>query len=242
MKIPSRSREVSSFILMGKFPQPVGLRGVQVFDFTSSLNYESRKALELRALAKCKYFVEGMKALTENPRNHLVKLQYWHFSSFRDSRQNRLYVVYDAWSSTLDEHLSGLKKTLPWNKRLHILAGFMACVVYFMELIELNVISSISLSTKSILLDKSYNLHFTDVCLVHDAAYANATNGDNPKGMVYELGIFIMEVLCGIRKHHIDTQIIMQQQGHSQKVQSGCKASLTRGCILITIQAKLVLS
>ena len=113
--------------------------------------------------------------------------------------------MYDAWSSTLYEHLSGLKKTLPWNTRLHILTGFMACVVYFMELIELNVIRSISLSTKSVLLDKSYNLHFTDVSLVHDAGHVKATDGDNLKGMVYEIGIFIMEVLGGIRKHNIDT-------------------------------------
>ena len=204
LKLPSRRWEVSSSIFMGNFPQPVGLRGVQVFEY-SSLYCESTKELESRTVAKWRYFVEGMKALIDNPHNHLVKLQYWHYSSFSDSDQNRLYVVYDAWSSTLDEHLSGLKKTLPWNKRLHILAGFMACVVYFMELIELNVISSISLSTKSILLDKSYNLHFTDVSLVLDAGCVSATDKDNLEGMVYEIGLFIMKVLCGIRKDHIDT-------------------------------------
>ena len=74
-----------------------------------------------------------------------------------------------------------------------------------MELIELNVTSSISLSTKSILLDKSYNLHFTDVSLVQDPAYVNASDKDTLEGMVYEIGIFIMKVLYGIRKHHIDT-------------------------------------
>jgi hypothetical protein len=197
-------QEATSSIFMGNFPQPVGLRGVQVFEFKSSLNYESRKELEMRTMAKWRYFVKGMKALTDNPRNHLVKLQYWHYASFEDS-YSKLYVVYDPWSSPLYEHLSGVKKTLPWKKRLHILAGFIACVVYFVELIELNVIRSISLSPRSILLDKSYNLHFTDVSLVHDAGYVEATDGDNLEGMVYEIGIFIMEVLCGIGKHHIDT-------------------------------------
>ena len=90
LKVASRGREVSSSILMGNFPQPVGLRGVHVFDFDSSLNHESRKELELRTVAKCRYSVEGMKALIDNPHNHLVKLQYWHYSSFRDSDQNRL--------------------------------------------------------------------------------------------------------------------------------------------------------
>jgi hypothetical protein len=191
--------EVSSSIFTANFPQPVGLRGVQVFGFSNPLSVE----WELKRMAKCKYFIEGMKALTDNPRNHLVNLQYWHYASFEDS-YNKLYVVYDPWSSPLYEHLSGLKKTLPWSTRLHILAGFMACVVYFLELIELNVISKFSLSTKSIFLDKSYNLHFTDVSLMDEPGFVEATDGDNLKDTVLKIGNFIMDVLCGIRDGHLN--------------------------------------
>ena len=49
-----RDWEFTSSIFMRNFPQPVGLRGVQVFEFDSSLNYESRKELELRRMAKCR--------------------------------------------------------------------------------------------------------------------------------------------------------------------------------------------